>query len=375
MPERYYKNVFEIIITVFMLISSCNTVTNQNLSTIKVKGLIKGYKPEKIYLANAFQWDQLLDSAKVSNGYFEFVIDSTEKSLLSQTSLEYLTIDGQIKKFEFKNDVLSNSTTNYFLDSFIPDTEVVTISGDVNISPYLSVKAGNETKALYATQMDDFGFLNGDDKNRKERYDLFIQRIKSFPSSVYLLNRINANRSLYNKTELLHILQTFNPDMKKSKTGTILFSYAMKKSDEQKKYQNFVFANEKGNSRFMYDSTKDLNMVVVWASWCGPCLAEIPDIKEVFEKYHNKGLNVVSISIDEDKHSWEKALSIEKMNWPQLIVDSFRRQSFHSAIDFDNIPLVLFLDKKGKELKRFVGYSTQSKFNYEKTIEDYLPDK
>ena len=56
-----------------------------------------------------------------------------------------------------------------------------------------------------------------------------------------------------------------------------------------------------------------------WASWCSPCRADIPHIKEVYEKYKDKGLNVLAISFDSNKAAWKSAVKKLKMPWEQLI--------------------------------------------------------
>jgi len=59
-------------------------------------------------------------------------------------------------------------------------------------------------------------------------------------------------------------------------------------------------------------------LVDFWATWCGPCVAEIPNVLEQYEKYHAQGFEVVGVSLDEDRATLEKFVTEQKIPWPIL---------------------------------------------------------
>ncbi|MDQ0591655.1 thiol-disulfide isomerase/thioredoxin [Chryseobacterium ginsenosidimutans] len=102
-------------------------------------------------------------------------------------------------------------------------------------------------------------------------------------------------------------------------------------------------------------------MVVFWASWCGPCREEIPLLKEIYNT-KNESLEFVSVSIDEDKNAWKKALNQEKMGWNQFIVNdkdpNYEKIQMHFRLN-GAIPYTVLVDNDMKILKSSVGLSTK----------------
>ena len=84
-----------------------------------------------------------------------------------------------------------------------------------------------------------------------------------------------------------------------------------------------------------------------WASWCSPCRADIPHIKEVYEKYKDKGLNVLAISFDSNKAAWKSALKKLKMPWEQLIEVNGTNSDLAKAYQIYGIPYGILLDSEG----------------------------
>ena len=79
-----------------------------------------------------------------------------------------------------------------------------------------------------------------------------------------------------------------------------------------------------------------------WASWCGPCRRELPNVKKAYADFKDKGFGVVSISIDQKEEDWKKALDEEKMEWP-----NFRSQEVADQFKVKAVPTVYLCDAEG----------------------------
>jgi len=89
-----------------------------------------------------------------------------------------------------------------------------------------------------------------------------------------------------------------------------------------------------------------------WASWCGPCRADIPHLKEVYQLYHEKGFDIVGISMDDEKDKWVKAIGEEKLEWPQLSNLKAFDSELAKTYRIRGIPSCLLFDPQGKLVTR-----------------------
>ena len=80
-----------------------------------------------------------------------------------------------------------------------------------------------------------------------------------------------------------------------------------------------------------------------WASWCAPCRKEIPNVKANYEKYKDKGFEVVGISIDTNKAAWQKACEKEQLQWP-----SFLDKDVANLFKVRAVPTIYIVDANGK---------------------------
>lgn len=88
-------------------------------------------------------------------------------------------------------------------------------------------------------------------------------------------------------------------------------------------------------------------LVDFWATWCGPCVAELPHVKAAYDKLHSQGFEIVSISFDQSKPALESFVQKENMPWPQYFDGEGWKNKFGMEFGIHGIPTMWLVDKNG----------------------------
>jgi thiol-disulfide isomerase/thioredoxin len=88
-------------------------------------------------------------------------------------------------------------------------------------------------------------------------------------------------------------------------------------------------------------------LVDFWATWCGPCVAELPNVKAAYDKLHPKGFEIVGINFDKEKDKLEKFVAEKKMAWPQYFDGKGWENVIGQEYGINSIPAMWLVDKRG----------------------------
>jgi thiol-disulfide isomerase/thioredoxin len=107
--------------------------------------------------------------------------------------------------------------------------------------------------------------------------------------------------------------------------------------------------NSSGKILKLSDLKGKVVLVDFWASWCGPCRAENPNVVKVYEKFKNKGFTIYSVSLDEDAAKWKEAIVKDKLSWTNHVSDlKGWKSSVVANFGIEGIPYTVLLNKEGK---------------------------
>jgi thiol-disulfide isomerase/thioredoxin len=111
-----------------------------------------------------------------------------------------------------------------------------------------------------------------------------------------------------------------------------------------------------------------------WATWCGPCVGEMPHMKELYAKYHDQGVEFIGVSLDQPKEqggldALKKFVKENKIGWPQYYQGNFWQSEFSSSWGINSIPAVFVVDQDGKL------YSVEARGKLDTMIPELLKKK
>jgi thiol-disulfide isomerase/thioredoxin len=354
-------------------LAGCNHSSENN--KIVVEGNINDIPNGKIYLADGYSW-KAIDSTKCTDGHFRFLITADSSFTTRMVAIQYKAklLSGSTEKYAmqagyrrpfFRNHMRGMDSLKYYNDNFVLERVNLRIGGDAKGMGNLRVFGSRETDIMYSLQMQNFGWLgNAQGAQRVAKLQSFKDKIKAAPFSYYLIGEIYKGKEEFSAQELRELLALFDQHVQRSLMGDKVNNYLANRIDATQTHPDFTLVGSDNRKQWVLDKHAKVNMLVFWASWCGPCRKEIPQLKELYKTYASQGLNLISISLDEKSDNWQQALVQEHMQWRQAIAGSSQAELIKQQFNFSSIPCIVLLDNQGKEISRFMGYDKNNDKNY-----------
>ena len=363
------KKVLYLLISV-VLLSACGENTAQSKDyNVTVEGTAVGIDKAEVKLITYKGQDPVtLDSVVMNQGHFKI------GAKIEKPQLAFLRISGvpsdlplilepgsnikvDINKEHIrKSSVLSQGLNKKFFD-YLDEVREFRAKQDRLAKLYQAAQKKG-TDAERTNILNKYYAI--DDEKHEYEYK-FIEENKDNIIGGLVFESMSYDRAEPNYNKLSKLYDSFSDEVKQLPNVKNAYKSVKSKAATSigSKAPDFSAKTPDGKTLSLKDVMGKVTVIDFWASWCRPCRAENPYVVKIYEKYHDKGLNIIGVSLDKpgDKDKWVKAIKDDHLNWYHVSnlkfwQDPIARELYH----VESIPQTFILDKNGviraKNLRR-----------------------
>ena len=334
----------------------------------------KKFDGNKIVLYNRSTGDH--DSVVIQDGRFVFIVPFKEPTVYFFYSTLEVKTKGGYAPFGIMVTEPGTIRIKANVES-LPDSK---ISGSKDNELYLSLSAKNNkaqqkimddlykqygkdfvnnrnpdtTDSRYKQLLQDYYKLSGE--HQKKELDNLKQLVKTSPASYVSMYVLNQYSTSLDVAELESLYNELSPKYKDTRSGKSIAGLieAKKITAIGKVAPDFTQPDTLGNAVRLSSLRGKYVLVDFWASWCGPCRAENPNLVKTFNKYKDKSFTVLGVSLDQPgkKDAWLAAIHKDNLAWTQVSDLKFWDNDVAVLYGVKAIPTNLLLDPEGKIIEK-----------------------
>lgn len=348
-----------------------------------VNGDIQGHKEVYVYGK-----DIKYDTAVIENGHFEFSIPYKKDMM----PLLYDQYDMIVKKGVSPFPVVIDGPGVVYLKDvdIAKGLQSGTLSGMKATEDYQayvnqSHKIESEIRSLLKKKYGDSltpkspafkAYIEEMEALNKERSIPLVEKTIQSDPDAYIAAFVLATdgRELLSIEELEKMYKTLSAKRQQSEYGKTVGDYiaGIKNSAIGQKAKNFSLNTPEGKPLSLEGLKGKYLVLDFWASWCGPCIKSFPHMKEIYKKYKGDHFEVLSVSIDQSKADWLKALKTQQLPWLQVL-DTKKVALKNFGVTA--IPTVYLIDPDGKIVAKEMGFEPDGKGAIESKLVEALGSK
>ncbi len=352
-----------------ILLASCNTENKQKDGNVTIDGAGMGLGDKQVKLLTyKGMKEEPLDSVQMKEGHFKLV-ESVDKPILAFLRLEGVPSDlplilepGSNIKIDInsshmrRSSVISQGLNKKFYDYL---DHVREFRGEQERLAKLYQAAQNKGTEAQKTDIVNRYYAIDDDRHEYEYK--FIEKNKDNLVGALVFESVAFDKAEPDYNKLLKIYEKFPKEIKELPNVKNAYEHikGLAAVSIGSKAPDFTAPTPDGKMLSLKDVMGKVTVIDFWASWCRPCRAENPYVVQIYKKYHDKGLNIIGVSLDKpgNKDAWVKAIKDDGLIWNHVSnlkfwQDPIARELYH----VNSIPQTFILDKNGiiraKNLRR-----------------------
>lgn len=340
-------------------LGACNKIgskNNQSKGAYSIKGQLQNQTSGNIYLSELGEQQFVFrDTATInSDGSFVFEGKLAEPNIyrisLTDQNMMLLVID--TPSIEVKADAKDLRKT-----SEVKNSKETALLKDLmgHMDRVQSKAAGLEKRfvaAQNANQQDSMQYLQEQymalPKDNAKAVKRFIRsNPRSLVASYAALSMLNPDEDFAFADSISVVFEKINPDSKYAKILKTKLESSRNLAVGQQA-PDISLPSPEGQPVNLSSLKGKYVLIDFWASWCGPCRQENPNVVRMYQKYKDKGFEIFGVSLDESKEKWTTAIAKDQLSWPHVSDLKGWNSAAARLYNIEAIPQTLLLDKEGK---------------------------
>ena len=357
------------LLAVITVIISCNKAgENEYIISGTVKGIADG---KTVVLEKQDEMGQFIpmDTVKVKDGKFMMKGSAKEPEIMLiqveaiQGKVPFVLENGDIDIIVDKDSLQKSKFSGTFNnDVFSKFNDDLTKFQKELQKKLMAFQTANMAKMKAAQEAKDTIVINKLMKEyqgmQKEGMEFYVKFAEGNPKALLSALIVDSmlNDPMVDVARAKKIYASFSPELKNYKPGKSIQTKLNKigkpvtvaaAANVGNVAPDFTAPNSEGKSISLKQSLGKVTIVDFWASWCKPCRAENPNVVALYAKYHAKGLNILSVSLDKEASAWKAAIAKDKLTWNH--VSNLKEFEDPIALQYgiNAIPTIFVLDSKG----------------------------
>lgn len=354
-------------------LASSFILSNSAENEIKISGHIKFFDPDFKVVAYQYkgnQKDTLAFSTVNSEGYYNMAVKVSTPGVVTLNCANWQSVNCWMGDENLEVDFRGKDTARIKIKNppfvYIKGGKNNELMNWINFESYRNYQhmiavsqaayrakftSEDESQNL-AMKLYDYG-----SENFKEHLRYLVKHYADRSSVMAAIKNLSFEEDSVLITQALNTLRENNPasaslvdDYLREEKEALLRKKRMEPGNVLPAFECF---SEDGKPVKISDYRGKAVVLDFWASWCGPCRQEIPNLKAIYDEYKDKDVAFLSVSIDSKKADWTKAVKAEQMPWTQAWVKDSGK-AVMTTMQFGGIPFILVLDKEGRIYKKNV---------------------